>query len=62
MRKKFAVDYDRMSAMIFAKPHGFEAVMKSIEALEERYQRGQIVDQQSAKKFDATIVVLEVAG
>ncbi|MET0171038.1 MAG: hypothetical protein ABW206_01375 [Agrobacterium vaccinii] len=35
MRKKFAVDYDRTSAMIFANPLGFEAVMKSIEALEE---------------------------
>ncbi|ATU95269.1 nucleotidyl transferase AbiEii/AbiGii toxin family protein [Phyllobacterium zundukense] len=34
MRKKLAADYDRMSAMIFATPPGFEAVMKSIEELE----------------------------
>ncbi|MCZ7486074.1 nucleotidyl transferase AbiEii/AbiGii toxin family protein [Rhizobium rhizogenes] len=34
MRNKLAVDYERMSAMIFAKPPGFEAVMKSIEELE----------------------------
>ncbi|GAK72749.1 nucleotidyl transferase AbiEii/AbiGii toxin family protein [Agrobacterium rubi] len=35
MRKKLASDYDRMSAMIFANPPGFEAVMESIEALED---------------------------
>ena len=34
MRKKLATDYDRMSAMIFATPPDFEAVMKSIEDLE----------------------------
>jgi hypothetical protein len=34
MRKKLAVDYERMTAMIFAAPPGFEAVMKSIEELE----------------------------
>ncbi|NTJ11725.1 nucleotidyl transferase AbiEii/AbiGii toxin family protein [Rhizobium lusitanum] len=34
MRKKLAADYDRMSAMIFATPPGFKAVMKSIEELE----------------------------
>ncbi|NSL21388.1 nucleotidyl transferase AbiEii/AbiGii toxin family protein [Agrobacterium tumefaciens] len=34
MRKKLAVDYERMSAMIFATPPSFEAMMKSIEELE----------------------------
>jgi hypothetical protein len=36
MRKKLASDYKRMSAMIFATPPDFEAVMTSIEDL-ERY-------------------------
>lgn len=34
MRKKLAADYERMSAMIFATPPAFDAVMKSIEDLE----------------------------
>lgn len=36
MRKKLAADYERMSAMIFATPPDFEAVVTSIEDL-ERY-------------------------
>ena len=35
MRKKLAVDCERMSAMIFAALPGFEAVRKSIEELQE---------------------------
>lgn len=34
IRNKLAIDYERMSAMIFATPLSFEAVMKSIEGLE----------------------------
>lgn len=35
MRKKLAVDYERMSAMIFGRPPTFDEVMESIEALQK---------------------------
>jgi hypothetical protein len=35
MRKKLANDYSKMSAMIFATPPSFDAIMKSIEELQE---------------------------
>lgn len=41
MRKKLATDYDRMSAMIFATPPDFEAVMTSIEDLERFLNKEQ---------------------
>jgi hypothetical protein len=34
MRKKLAADYERMSAMIFATPPEFEAVMTRVKDLE----------------------------
>jgi hypothetical protein len=41
MRKKLAADYERMSAMIFATPPDFAAVMTSIEDLETFLNEGQ---------------------
>lgn len=35
MRRKLATDYGKMSAMIFATPPSFDAIMKSIEELQE---------------------------
>lgn len=43
MRKKLATDYGRMSAMIFAMPPDFEAVMKSIEDLERFLNKEPVV-------------------
>lgn len=41
MRKKLAKDYERMSAMIFGTPSGFEDIMSSIEELEALFNRRQ---------------------
>jgi hypothetical protein len=43
MRKKLATDYERMSAMIFATPPNFEAVVKSIEDLEHFLNKEPVV-------------------
>jgi hypothetical protein len=47
MHAKLAVDYERMSAMIFGTPPAFTDVMASIEALETYLNADQ--DQDRAK-------------